>query len=190
MVDGGPSGRDEEGVRHFVEHFAMTLADWGVPRMPGRVLLALMSADEDSLTAAELAGRLGVSPAAISGGVRYLMQVGLLARQPVHGSRRDRYRMPNDAWYEATLVKTTMLKTFSDIADEGVAALGGPSTPSGARVADMRDFFRFCEAELPVLLEKWRATKGAQPADGGEDGGEPADGRSTGMTMSSTTETR
>ena len=44
----------------------------------------------------------------------------------------------------------------------------------------MRDFFRFCEAELPVLLEKWRAAKGAQPADG----------RNTGMTMSSTPETR
>src|SRR5262245_50031418 len=112
MADQGPGRRDEEGVRHFVEHFAMTLADWGVPRRPGRVLLARTTAGEDPRTAAERAARLGRPPAALAGGLRYLMQVGLLARQPVPGSRRDRYRMPNDAWYEATLVKTTMLKTF------------------------------------------------------------------------------
>jgi predicted transcriptional regulator len=160
MADGAPGRRDEDGVRRFVEHFAMILNDWGVPRMPGRVLMALMSADEDSLTAAELGERLGVSPAAISNGVRYLMQIGIITRQPVHGSRRDRYRLPNDAWYEATLVKTAMLKTLSDIAGEGVAALGGTESRSGARLAEMRDFFRFFEAELPVLLEKWRAAKG------------------------------
>ncbi|TDD15507.1 MarR family transcriptional regulator [Nonomuraea diastatica] len=59
------------------------LADWGFPRISARVLLTMMSADEDSLTAGELGDRLGVSPSAISGAVRYLMQVGLLERRPV-----------------------------------------------------------------------------------------------------------
>ena len=48
----------------------MIFTDWGFPRMPSRVLITLMAADEEALTAAELAGRLGVSPAAISGAVR------------------------------------------------------------------------------------------------------------------------
>ena len=64
--------RDEEGVRLFVERMAMTWADLGFPRMPARILITLLAADEPALTAAELGERLEVSPAAISGAVRYL----------------------------------------------------------------------------------------------------------------------
>ena len=164
MADRARGRRDEEAVRRFVEHMAMTLADWGFPRMPARVLVALMSADEDGLTAAELAERLGVSPAAISGAVRYLLHIGILAREPVPGSRRDRYRLPDDAWYEASTAKGHLFKTVADLADEGVAALGGPATPSGARVTEMRDFFLFVQSELGALLERWEAAKAAERA--------------------------
>src|SRR5262245_47418683 len=98
MVDRTPGPRDEEGVRQFVEHMAMMLTEWGFPRMPARVLGSMMTADEDSLTAADLAERLGVSPAAISGAVRYLTHIGLISRVPVAGSRRDRYRLPDNPW--------------------------------------------------------------------------------------------
>ena len=151
--------RDEVAVREFVEHTAMTLAAWGFPRMPGRVLVVMMSADEDSLTAADLSARLGVSPAAISGAVRYLIQFGLLERAPAPGSRRDRYRMPGDAWYEASVTKGGVLKSLAEIADDGVGALGGTTTPAGARVAEMRDFFRFVQGELDGLLTRWREAK-------------------------------
>jgi predicted transcriptional regulator len=151
--------RDEAAVRRFVEHMAITFADWGFPRMPARVLMTMMTADEDSLTAAELAERLSVSPAAISGAVRYLVQIGLLARAPHPGSRRERFRLQNDAWYEASTVKAGLFKVISDIADEGVGAVGGAATASGARVAEMRDYFRFIEAEMPDLLRKWKASK-------------------------------
>jgi predicted transcriptional regulator len=151
--------RDEPAVRDFVEHMAMTLEYWGFPRMPGRVLVAMMSADEDSLTAADLSERLAVSPAAISGAVRYLIQFGLLERAPAPGSRRDRYRMPNGAWYEASVTKEDVLKTLADLADGGVSALGGTTTQAGARVAEMRDFFRFVQGELDGLLARWREAK-------------------------------
>lgn len=154
--------RDEQAVRRFVEHTAMTLAEWGFPRMPAKVLMTIMSAEEDSLSAGELADRLDVSPAAVSGAVRYLTQIGLLAREPVRGSRRDHYRMPNDAWYEAMVAERDRLTTLAKLADEGVAALGGPGSSAGARVADMADFSRFTHRELAALLDRWKATKAAR----------------------------
>jgi hypothetical protein len=151
--------RDDEGVRHFVEHLAMSFAEWGFPRMPGRVLATLMASDDESLTAAELAERLQVSPAAISGAVRYLTRIGMLQRQPTAGSRRDRYRLPADPWYEsATLEGDTFMRTGARIADEGAKALG-IDTPAGGRVAQMRDFFLFMSREMPSLMEKWRAQR-------------------------------
>jgi DNA-binding transcriptional ArsR family regulator len=152
--------RDEAAVRQFVERMAMTLADYGFPRMPARVLVVVMSADEEALTAGELAARLGVSPAAVSGAVRYLTRLRLLVREPVPGSRSDRYRMPDDAWYEAALAEGPMYKVLVDLADEGVPALGGAETPAGARVAEMRDFLLFVMEELATILEKWRARRG------------------------------
>ena len=106
-----PPRRDEEEVHLFVERMAMAFADVGFPRMAGRVLFTVMSADEP-LTAAEIGERLGVSAAAVSGAVRYLTQFGMLVREPVKGSRRDHYRMPDNPWYEATITKTGLYKNF------------------------------------------------------------------------------
>jgi DNA-binding transcriptional ArsR family regulator len=149
--------RDDEAVRRFVERMAALLAEWGFPRMAGRVLMVMMAADEESLTAAELGERLGVSPAAISGALRYLTQLRMVVREPVPGSRRDRYRMPNDVWYEVGLGEVPMFKTLAQLADDGVAALGGTGNPAGARMARMREFYQFMQKELPTLLERWKA---------------------------------
>jgi predicted transcriptional regulator len=173
MVDRTRGPRDEEGVRQFVEHMAMMLTEWGFPRMPARVLGSMMTADEDSLTAADLAERLGVSPAAISGAVRYLTHIGLISRVPVAGSRRDRYRLPDNPWYQTSVLEAELLKSLAALSDDGVAAVGGPSTPAGARIAEMRDFYLFLEGELPVLLEKWRTQRAARTA---ESTGSPAAG--------------
>ncbi|MFI5835192.1 GbsR/MarR family transcriptional regulator [Micromonospora sp. NPDC051300] len=155
-----PSHRDEEEVHLFVERMAMAFADVGFPRMAARVLFAVMSADEP-LTASEIGERLGVSAAAVSGAVRYLTQFAMLVREPVKGSRRDRYRMPDNPWYEATITKTSLYKNFIDIAGGGVDALHGRNTPAGERVAEMRDFFLFVQEEVESLGDRWRARRAA-----------------------------
>jgi len=43
--------------------------------MAARVLFAIMCAEADALTAAQIGERLGISPAAVSGAVRYLIQI-------------------------------------------------------------------------------------------------------------------
>jgi predicted transcriptional regulator len=151
--------RDEVAMRAFVEQMARILSDWGLPRMASRVLFVLMAADEEALTAGELAERLEVSPAAISGAVRYLIQISMVAREPVPGSRRDRYRLADDSWYEVTLAKMTLIKTIADFADQGVVAAGGATTRAGARLANMRDFYVFVQENLPDLLGAWADRK-------------------------------
>jgi hypothetical protein len=154
--------RDDDAVRRFVEHMAMTLDDMGFPRMPARVLVTMMAADEASLTAAELSERLQVSPAAISGAVRYLTHIGLLVREPVPGSRTHHYRLPDDVFYESSVARRGPIKAVADLADEGVRAVGGRRTPAGKRIAEMGDFYRFIDTELDGMLERWEATKAAR----------------------------
>jgi predicted transcriptional regulator len=167
MTDRTEDGRDESAVRQFIEHFAMTFGELGFPRMAARVLFVIMCAEEEALTAAQIAERLGISPAAVSGAVRYLMQIQMLRREPVPGSRRDRYSLPSDAWYEVSALKGTAFRMFSKLAAEGVNALGGDSTGPGARLAQMRDYFEFIHQEMPSLLDRWETVKAERAAKEG-----------------------
>lgn len=151
---------DEPGPRaRYVERFALTLADSGIPRMPARVFAALMTADSGRLTAAELSETLRVSPAAVSGAVRYLMQVGMVSREREPGSRRDHYVLHDDVLWQSTLQREQVLERWIATLDEGRAVVGA-DTPAGRRLGESRAFMAFVRRELPALMEKWQRTRG------------------------------
>lgn len=156
-----PVPRDEDAVRRFVEQIAMQFADWGFPRMAGRVLFVLMTADEPGLSAAELGDRLDASAAAISGAVRYLGQLRLVVREPVPGSRRDLYRLADNAWYTAATTELSLYQTIISASDTVLAALGDTDSPSRTRIAEMRDFFTFFQGEMSTMLAKWESVRAA-----------------------------
>ena len=144
-----------EGVARFVERFAAVLIDGGVPRMPARAFGVLLASDDGRLTAAELAEALKVSPAAISGAVRYLVQTGLVERVREPGSRRDVYRLGDDPWYEAIYRREPLITRWQKALQDGIEAAGA-DTPAGARLKDSAEFFAFLQQELPALLARWR----------------------------------
>jgi predicted transcriptional regulator len=146
--------RDPESVSRFIERFAALLVEGGIPRMPARVFVALLASDSGRLTAVELAETLQISPAGVSGAVRYLAQVHLIRREREPGCRRDTYRVDDDAWYESTVRREQLLARWAGSVREGVEALG-PDTPAGARMADTLAFFEFLERETPALLARW-----------------------------------
>jgi predicted transcriptional regulator len=142
-------------VSAYVERLAGVLAAGGIPPMPARVFAAMLCTDDGKTTAAELADRLQVSAAAVSGAVRYLLQVGLIARQREVGGRRDVYRLYSDEWYEALSNRDQLLRNWGATFDEG-ARLFGPRSPTGARLAETTQFMEFVQDELQGLLERWR----------------------------------
>jgi DNA-binding transcriptional regulator GbsR (MarR family) len=157
-------GRDEEAVLRFVERFALSFSEAGVPRMPARVFVALLVADEGKRTAAELAGMLRVSPAAVSNAVRYLQQVGLVAREREPGERRDHYRIYRDTWYEAITRRDELLLRWQEDLREGTEVVGA-ETPAGKRLEDTRRFYEFLHGEVPRLMDRWREQRSAQDRD-------------------------
>jgi DNA-binding transcriptional regulator GbsR (MarR family) len=146
---------DADEIRRFVERFAAVLGDGGMRRMPARVFARVLVEDDGQLTAGEIAERLDVSPAAVSGAVRYLLQVGMLRRTREPGERRDHYRVHDDVWPEMYTHQAALLRRWVETADDG-AALLGPDSPAGRRLAATRDFFAFMQEELPELLKRWQ----------------------------------
>lgn len=150
-----PGARDAEAVSRFVEHFAAQLVEAGLPRMPARVFAALLASDSGAKTSAELGEQLRISPAAVSGAVRYLAQVHMLSREREPGSRRERYRVHSDQWYEALTSREAIIKRWEEALREGVASLGA-ETPAGRRLAETLAFFEFIEKDVAGLMERWR----------------------------------
>ncbi|MFJ5774497.1 GbsR/MarR family transcriptional regulator [Streptomyces sp. NPDC093094] len=150
--------RDPEAVSRFVESFAAQLVEAGMARMPARVFGALLASDQGVLTSAELGEQLKISPAAVSGAVRYLSQVHMVSREREPGSRRERYRVHADQWYEALTNREAVLRRWEDALRDGTESLG-PDTPAGRRLAETLAFFEFIEGELAAMTERWRAHK-------------------------------
>jgi DNA-binding transcriptional regulator GbsR (MarR family) len=165
--DGAPR-RDAAGVTQFVERFAGVLVEAGIPRMPARVFAALLATDSGRLTAAELSDQLKASPAAVSGGVRYLIGVGMVRREGEPGSRRHHYRVPDHVWDEVVTGRDRLMARWTAVLREGIELVGA-ETPAGARLAESVQYFQFVSAELPRVLAKWKEHKAALDQEAEQD---------------------
>ncbi|MFI6154877.1 GbsR/MarR family transcriptional regulator [Kitasatospora sp. NPDC051170] len=154
----------DQAVSDFVERFAGELVVAGMQRMPSRIFACLMAEESGVLTSAELSERLKISPAAVSGAVRYLIQVGLVAKEREPGSRRDRFRVLNDVWYESLTRRDEIMMRWIRVLREGENTVG-TGTAAAARMAETAEFFEFMTKELHGMLERWR-TRHEQPSDG------------------------
>ncbi len=138
-----------------MERFAAELTEAGMQRMASRVFAALLSSEKGSMTSAELAEQLQISPAAVSGAVRYLSQVDMVSRERDPGSRRDRYVLHNELWYETFTRRDQLLNRWEKALRDGAATLG-PETAAGARVTHTAEFFGFLQQELEGMMDRWR----------------------------------
>ena len=126
-----------------------------MPRMPARVFAAILADDDGPADRARARRRLSVSPAAVSGAVRYLAQAGMVERGREPGGRVDHYRLHDDLWYETYAHRGEMLRRW----EQAMARASRRSAPAagGAPAEETREFFAFLREELPALMERWRA---------------------------------
>jgi DNA-binding transcriptional ArsR family regulator len=147
-------GRDGRAVREFEEMFTDILMQTGLPKMMARVAACLYTTDEGSLSAAELAQRLQVSPASVSKAVAYLETQGLLRRERDE-RRRERYFADEDVWYQSMLASARGTAALGDAAREGVGVLG-PGTPAGERLENIARFVDFVSESIVRAAEQAR----------------------------------
>ncbi|MFI7134171.1 GbsR/MarR family transcriptional regulator [Nonomuraea sp. NPDC050153] len=152
---------DEGVIAVFQERFAQIMVEYGMPRMASRVYAALLVADSGKLSATELAERLGVGASAISGAVKYLVQVRLVERGREPGTRHDFCRIHEHTWSHFVSQSDPMLARVQVGADEGVALLGLDS-PAGRRLDETRRFFAFIREEINQSMAKWRRLQEAE----------------------------
>jgi DNA-binding transcriptional regulator GbsR (MarR family) len=161
----------EDPLFGYIERFAAVLVSAGFPAMPARVFVALLVTDAGRLSAADLAAVLRISPAAVSGAVRYLIQVGMVHKERVPGSRRDYYRMPGGMWDSLIRQRDQVMTRWTALVREGID-LVGPDTPAGERLAEQAEFLEFTTKELSQILDRWQEYRASGTARTGTAPGE------------------
>ena len=139
----------------FVERMGGALTSAGLARLPSRIFAALLIDEDGRMTAAELGETLQVSPAAVSGAVRYLDGVGMIRREREGGSRRDIFVVDDDAWHDTLMhtdqVYAPMLTALARALEELPA-----DDPAYRRLRLSQEFLTFILEEMGILQERWK----------------------------------
>ncbi|MFJ7912933.1 helix-turn-helix domain-containing protein [Kitasatospora sp. NPDC096204] len=161
-----PHGRDDEAVAAYEEQLTTVLMASGLNRMAARVVTCLSTTDAGSLTAAELARRLQVSPASISKAIAFLESQSLVRRERDE-RRRDRYIVDDELYYQAVIASARANDRIIDTARQGVAVLG-PDTPAAVRLENIARFLTFISESIVRAAEQAREVLHTKPATAAE----------------------
>ncbi|MGY4920068.1 GbsR/MarR family transcriptional regulator [Streptomyces sp. 900116325] len=140
------------------ERLALVFSQAGMQRTAARVWCTVLFAEQESITAGEVAEALGVSAGGVSGAINSLLGSGLIEPVAVPGSRRTHYRFPTGAWGRLMSQRNQLFGPMVSAAEEGIDTVGEESA-AGKRLADMRDFYAYMAQELPALIERWDAMR-------------------------------
>lgn len=159
--EGPSSGRDGAAVAEYEETLTTVLMASGVSRMSARVLTCLFVTDSGSLTAAELARRMRVSPASISKAIAFLESQSLVRRERDE-RRRDRYIVDDELFYQATIASARANDQLVAVARQGVTVLG-PDTAAAARLENVARFLDFISESITRAADQARAVLRTAP---------------------------
>ena len=153
--------RSHPGVER-AERAAAMLAAAGMPRMPARVMMALVGSPDEGYSAADLAERLGVSPAAVSGAVRYLESMRMVHRLSRPGERIARFDLIDDGWRSMVISQSPMYGRLADDID-AITDDNADAPASEERARDIAGFLRYLEKRMPELVVEWQESTGRSP---------------------------
>ncbi|BBH65258.1 MarR family transcriptional regulator [Actinoplanes sp. OR16] len=154
-------GRDAEAVREYEELFVTYMMQSGLPKMMSRLLTSLYMTDTGSLTAAELARRLEVSPASISKAVAFLESQELVRRERDE-RRRERYVVDNELWYQSSIQSAKANLALAELARKGVGVFGA-GTPAAVRFEGIARFLDFLGESMIRAAEQAREILFTEP---------------------------
>ncbi|WP_420629468.1 GbsR/MarR family transcriptional regulator [Candidatus Leptofilum sp.] len=139
----------------YIEEFGIFFEQYSLSRTGGRILGWLLVCDPSHQTMDELAETLQVSKSSVSTTSRMLIQSGLVSKVSFPGKRKDYYRISDDAWVRAWSARNNLNIAMRRLAEQGLALLPEDDPERRARLQTMHDLYKFLEAELPKLIERW-----------------------------------
>ena len=143
--------------RQFAEEMGVVGEQVGMAPMVARLLGWLLICDPPQQSISEMASALGVSRASVSIATRLLEGPGWIRRTPVPGARGYYFEIVPDSFTQMPAAE--MFGLLRRTLEKGLAALPDPTAERAARLQDAHHFYAYVEAEVPRMIERYRAER-------------------------------
>lgn len=139
----------------FVDEVAVFFANEGMPLIAGRTIGWLLLSDPPEQSAADLARVLAVSRSSISSAARLLTPSGLVESVRKRGERQEYLRISPTGWSHMLASRYAKTTAFRQITEHGLDLLSTSTPDRRKRLENVAELYRFLEAELPAMWERW-----------------------------------
>jgi DNA-binding transcriptional regulator GbsR (MarR family) len=134
-----------------VDSFGLKIgAAMGWPPMGGRMTAILMLSDEP-MTVNDLRVELHASAGGVSETTRILIEVGVIERVKVPGSRQHAFQWRRDAWVACARHQADQLLPFLELAATATAESGLFSPEQQERFQRMLEYYTYMRASMDAL---------------------------------------
>ncbi|CAN5685642.1 hypothetical protein BH23GEM11_BH23GEM11_03190 [soil metagenome] len=153
----------DPAVERFVERMGLEAERDGLPRIAGRILGFLITAEAPA-SLDEMAEALRVSRASVSTNCRLLTEVGGADRVSLPGDRKDYYELAPA--FPERLIRATVVRMQAkvEVADEALRNLPADQAGARERMTTWRDFHAFVLDEVDGLARRWHARVATESA--------------------------
>lgn len=141
-----------EQYRAKIEEHAGLLEKMGTSPVGARIYIYLFFAPDYQATFEDLTNYFNVSKSAISNGLKYLENTGLVVSKTMNGQRKRYFKMNIEAntGFDHTVTKLQqMVMMVEDI-------VATRKDEDNLELDHLASFYRMMLVEYPVLLEKWK----------------------------------
>jgi DNA-binding transcriptional regulator GbsR (MarR family) len=145
--------------KQFTEDLGILFEHMGFPLIAGRIWGWLLVCTPPEQAAEDLATALGASRGSISTMKRMLMQMELIERVGIPGSRKRFYRIKSGGFAQLLQAKARLTAAIRQMSERGLEIMKDEPPEMRQRLEDYREFYAFFEKEFPSLIRKWEQTK-------------------------------
>ncbi len=143
-----------------MEGIALLLERNGLPRIAGRIVAYLLVCQPECQTARDLRHALGASRASVSTMTRLLVRIGMIEEVPLPGQRTTAFRFPPDRVDRLFMDAVEQIHQLREVLEGGLPLVEQQPAPARSRLVELVRLYRFLDAEVPVLLSRFRTEAG------------------------------
>lgn len=146
----------ERTDRHeYADEIGLYFENYGLPRIPGRILGWLLVCEPPHQSAEELAEELDISRGSVSMAMKMLSANKAVVRHTVPGSRSTHWRLRPGFWLDEAAEKARQAREWIKQTERGLDLLADASPESRRRLEEANEMYTFLAEQYERIETLW-----------------------------------
>lgn len=146
---------ERTGRHEYADEIGLYFENYGLPRIPGRILGWLLVCEPPHQTAEELAEQLDISRGSVSMAMKMLAANKAVVRHAVPGSRRTHWKLRPGFWLDEAAEKAKQAREWIKQTDRGLDLLADAPPESRRRLEEAKDMYTFLAEQYERIETLW-----------------------------------